>query len=344
MELLNPTPLPGLAFRQFDQNGALDCIVALRGTCAHVQDGVAAWQDEQIPVQWQDAYDGDPFETPLLYQGDLVPEKTGTDVTFLGDSHAPASNTTEWTCGIEVGPVRKFLHISGPLQFLPDIRPARWPLKSEDEITGWRAEKAKPTKNVPMDWRFAAGGKPAFGDAPPDPQNPIGTGRIGPRADWRAEPVTAPQIGSQAGPTPDDDPAGLSPIPPFWPQRYRYAGTYDDAWQNERHPLLPEDFDPRFWNCAPEDQIARPFLRGDETYRLTNLHPDHPLATGRLPGFALSVRVDGQVRPMVLDGVQFDWRDTALILLTWRTRFPLPEAQGVQLQVDWHWLNREDDA
>ncbi|MFV0302573.1 MAG: DUF2169 domain-containing protein, partial [Paracoccus sp. (in: a-proteobacteria)] len=80
MELVNPTPMPGLAFRQFDQQGDLDCVVTLRGTFEHVQDGAARWCDEQMPLQWQDAYEGDPHETQLLHQGDLLPEKTGTDV------------------------------------------------------------------------------------------------------------------------------------------------------------------------------------------------------------------------------------------------------------------------
>ncbi len=55
---------------------------------------------------------------------------------------------------------------------------------------------------------------------------------------------------------------------------------------------------------SPEDQIIRPWLRGDEGYRLTNLHSGHLTAQGQLskPGFA----------------VQLDWRQDALILLTWR--------------------------
>lgn len=51
MELVNPTPMPGLVFRQFDQQGDLDCVVTLRGTFEHVQDGAARWCDEQMPLQ-----------------------------------------------------------------------------------------------------------------------------------------------------------------------------------------------------------------------------------------------------------------------------------------------------
>lgn len=127
----------------------------------------------------------------------------------------------------------------------------------------------------------------------------------------------------------------------IWPE----AGTYDEAWRANRHPLLPEDFDSRFWQCAPEDQIARPFLRGDEAYTLTHLHPDYPRAHGRLPGLGLAVRKDdGEWLRLNLDGVQFDWRQDALLLLTWRVRFPLPEAQGLKLNLAWHWLNDAEAA
>lgn len=345
MELVNPTPLPGLAFRQFDQKGDLDCVVTLRGTFEHVQGGRARWCDDQMPLQWQDAYEGDPHQTPLLHQGDLVPEKTGTDVTFLGASHAPDGPLRHWTCGIELGPLRKRLHVSGPRWWQPIMRPARWPLRRSEDITGWTLGEAETADSIPIDWRRAAGGAAAIGDTDPDPDNPIGCGRIGPPETWQGRPIPAPQISARPAPSPSDEPAGLGPVPPFWRPRQRHAGTYDEAWQAGRHPLLPEDFDPRFWQCAPEDQIARPFLRGDEAYRLTNLHPEFPQATGWLPGLRFAVRIDdGGPMPLNLDGVQFDWRETALLLLTWRARFPLPEAQGVKLRLSWHWLDQSEAA
>lgn len=344
MELVNPTPMPGLAFRQFDQKGDLDCVVTLRGTFEHVQDGAARWCEEQMPLQWQDAYEGDPHETPMLHQGDLVPEKTGTDVTFLGASHALDGSQRSWRCEIEIGPVRKALRVSGTRYWQPIVRPARWPFRRQDEITGWQLGEAEPADAVAMDWRLAAGGRDEP-EAEPDPRNPIGCGRIGPPENWQNRAVPAPRIASRPDPMSGDAPAGLGPIPPFWQQRACHAGTYDEVWQATRHPLLPEDFDPRFWQCASEDQIARPFLRGDEAYTLTQLHPDHPLAHGRLPGLGLAVRIDeGAPMPLDLDGVQFDWRDRALILLTWRIRFPLPEAQGVKLHLTWGWLNRAEAA
>lgn len=337
MELVNPTPLPGLAFRQFDQNGDLDCVVTLRGTFEHVQGGAARWCDDQMPLQWQDSYAGDPHETTLIHQGDLVPEKTGTDVTFLGQSYPPAPDRTRWRCGMEIAGVAKQLHVSGPRVWRPVIERSGW-RRNRATISGWQLGEAAHVASVPLDWSHASGGRPAFGDGDRLEENPLGMGRIGAAADWVEQDVSAPQITLEATPQPETPPVSLAPIPPFWPQRSCHAGTFDEAWQAERHPLLPHDFDPRFWQCAPDDQIARPFLRGDESYRLTHLHPEHPQAVGRLPGLFLALRVDdGGWNPLNLDGVQFDWRGAARVLLTWRLRFPLPEAQGVKLYIAWRW-------
>ena len=75
-------------------------------------------------------------------------------------------------------------------------------------------------------------------------------------------------------------PAGFGVVASHWMPRLKYGGTYDAAWQKNRFPLLAADFDPRFFQCAPEDQQAA--LRGGETVELTNLTPDGRL-TFELP-------------------------------------------------------------
>ena len=69
------------------------------------------------------------------------------------------------------------------------------------------------------------------------------------------------------------EPAGLAPVPGHWPQRRRYGGTYDAAWEQERLPLLPLDFDPRFHQQAPPDQQVPGFLHGGEPVLLEGMHP-----------------------------------------------------------------------
>src|SRR5262249_34378976 len=77
-------------------------------------------------------------------------------------------------------------------------------------------------------------------------------------------------------------PAGFGPIGCHWQPRVEFAGTYDDKWMKERQPLLPEDFDDRFFQCTPQDQQAADFLHGGEPVELLGLTPGGELQF-RLP-------------------------------------------------------------
>ncbi len=108
-----------------------------------------------------------------------------------------------------------------------------------------------------------------------------------------------------------------------WPQRRRYGGTYDQAWEAERLPLLPLDFDPRYYQAAPEDQQSQGFLRGGEPVLLEGLHPSGPLSF-QLPRVSLvfetvfddltRVRHAADIHTVVLEP------DLPAVSLVWHTR------------------------
>jgi hypothetical protein len=83
------------------------------------------------------------------------------------------------------------------------------------------------------------------------------------------------------------DPCGFGPIAPHWEPRARLAGTYDDHWKKQRAPLLPEDFNPAFLNCAPPDQQLPGYLPGEEV-RLTGMTRSGQ-ARFQLPEFSVPV-------------------------------------------------------
>jgi hypothetical protein len=58
-------------------------------------------------------------------------------------------------------------------------------------------------------------------------------------------------------------PIGFGPIAPHWKERGRWGGTHDATWKERRAPLLPTDFDRRFFNAAPEDQQLDGYLPGE---------------------------------------------------------------------------------
>jgi hypothetical protein len=76
----------------------------------------------------------------------------------------------------------------------------------------------------------------------------------------------------------EQETVGFGALCSYWAPRASFAGTYDAAWVRDRKPLLPEDFDPRFHMCAPEDQQFIPHLRGGERIEVANMTPSGALA------------------------------------------------------------------
>ncbi len=350
MELVNRTGFAAVLFRQFDRNGRLDAVIAVRGTFDIVGGRALQVAAVQEGVQWEDRFDGDPQAAPLLRQADLVPFKPGTDVTVLGDAHCPdPAGLPAWPCGIQMtGPsgavlLDKRLRITGPRWWRP--RPRRnwralWNKSEPDVLVDWELSAPEPAHRLPLDWRLAWGGPIADEPGAVHAGNPIGIGIVG-RSTGPEAPVAAAQIELAGAPITDWQsspvPAGLGPISGVCIDRARHAGTYDQAWLDHRDPLCPTDFDERYWQCAPPDQVITPWLRGTEHYTLSNMHATIPELTGSLPGIMLGVlaerpRMSPERFSLQLDGVHFDLRnDAGVVVLTWRTRLPMPEALGARI-------------
>ncbi|WP_018238729.1 DUF2169 domain-containing protein [Ensifer sp. BR816] len=345
MSVDNRTPFPAIAFRQFNLAGDLLGVVAARGTFLLASGGPLVPAKAQHPLILSDVYDGNPHEGPLTAQSDLVPFKPATDVTFNGASFSPEqAPRTDWTCRLRVGPVEKRLRVTGPRSWRARTRKTLrgiFDRNAEDVLDGWELTEATPVAYVPIDWRLAYGGL-LPGKIGPSPDgryrfNSIGRGIVDSERYRDSAEYPAPQIEDPAMPVGsnnfDGRPEGFGAIAPWWEQRYQYAGTYGDEWLAKRHPLLPGDFDFRYWQCAHPDLIAEPWLNGDEEYELENLVFGYPLVRGTLPKVKLQVTIDQgrgpEIAPMVLDGVHFDFRPgIGRVYLTWRTGFPWPQRIG----------------
>lgn len=340
MSVDNRTPFPALAFRQYNLAGDLLGVVVARGTFKLSNGGPLVLDDIQRPLVMVDTYKGDPHQTPQTACTDLAPFKPNTDVTFIGSAFAPDGvEASSWTCALKVGPVEKRLRVHGPRLWRAKTRKTWRGLidrDKEDLLEGWELTEGEPVAHVPVDWRLAFGGKIEGGEV--FERNPIGTGLVDEalfreKAEW-----PAPQIEDENEPIRNvsdrPTPAGLGPMSPFWQDRLSHAGTYDEAWLNERHPLLPKDFKFAFWQAAHPDLIATPWLNGDEPYELDHLLPGRKMFRGSLPNIRLQVEIDqgdGPSRgPMVLDGVHFDMRPgVGRVFLTWRIGFPWPKRRGL---------------
>ena len=93
-----------------------------------------------------------------------------------------------------------------------------------------------------------------------EPRNPAGTGFLGKKTALPIDGVKLPNLedpkdlisSSRSRPKP----MGFGPLAPDWEPRRSFVGTYDEAWQKNRAPYLPNDFNPRFFNAAPADLVA----------------------------------------------------------------------------------------
>jgi hypothetical protein len=249
-----------------DRNGAEVWLVAAKCTFDILPDGSTKIADDQPPVLRVPEHHGELGKSSVKYEADLVLTKTSTDVIVVGHAHASRGRPVEQLeAGFRVGPVTKVLRVTGDRTWsvVGMTRPepfVKMPLVYERGFGGVDAKSAHPERD--WDWR-----------------NPVGTGFAVSRDNVTGYALPNIEYTSDCVTRWKDRPrpAGFGVIASHWQPRVGFAGTYGDAWMRDRQPLLPDDFDDRFFQCAPPDQQAPGFLRGGEPVVLVNL-----TSTGRL--------------------------------------------------------------
>lgn len=317
-QLENHTPFSSERTWVRDLNGAEIWLVAVKCTFDIKQDGATEIAREQPPVVLTPEYTNpeDPTKSGLKYDMDLVRTKTTTDVVVLGHAYAPHGQPIkELDIGFRVGPVLKRLHLTGDRIWL-----------------GKSPSNPQPFLKMPLVYERAYGGfdpESLHKQTPQwDVRNPLGTGYAlstsfldGLRLpnieypdklvhEWNDCPV----------------PAGFGPICAHWQPRASFAGTYDDKWQQDRFPLFPLDFDDRYFQCAPLDQQAPQFLKGDEPVVLINLTPEGELRF-KLPRVILGFETffytgEGQLHDQPKLHTVIIEPDFPRVSLVWHTALP----------------------
>ncbi len=94
-------------------------------------------------------------------------------------------------------------------------------------------------------------------------------------------------------------------------RRLGHAGAFDSRWQEERWPLPPRDFSPRFWQVAPSRLQFEGFVEGGETLRCRGPGDarEERYVLQRGPCRALCVATEDGLSPIVrlnADTVEFD--------------------------------------
>ncbi|MGH0004676.1 DUF2169 family type VI secretion system accessory protein [Pseudovibrio ascidiaceicola] len=329
MKLINSYPTPAFAFQQYNTNSELAAVVTVKGTYEIAAGNSLRFMAEQPEIALDDTFTG-PEDPPahLVHLSDFVPFKPGTDVTVLARSYAPSGKPEQsWLTGLKVGDIEHVLRVYGPRFWEP--------VEGQQE---WEMGEAEPAAHVPLSYYQAFGGliprdeKSAEGLQDSHPYNPLGPGVLLPEHSVKGKRYAAPQIEAVDDPIldwrKDYEPKGFAPVAPVWRFREQYTGTYDEIWLRTRHPFLPPDFECRFYNCAHPDLIFSPFLQGDETIQLVNMHLEHKHMTFTLPALKLEATAtfkegSGKSQGLNLDGVHIDLLQDGppRLTLTWRTAF-----------------------
>ena len=317
--LTNKTPFAAERTWGRDKDGAEVWLVAVKGTFLISANGHTQLADEQMEVCFAPKFRCEPEQSSLLYDSDLLITKSSTDIILHGHAYAPRGLPA-----IKMDVALKIANFSKTLRVIGD---RLW----QNSLLGIKMSKPQPFVKMPLIYERAFGGTDQLSENPKhhgwEPSNPVGVGFA-----TRAEHL----IGKPAPNIEDPKslirhwknrlrPAGFGPIAGHWSPRVEFAGTYDEKWKNDRLPLFPEDFDERFYQCAPEDQQVQGFLMGGELVEMYNLTPNGMLRF-RLPRVMLGFRTnfgdyDEKQHRAVLHTVILE-PDVPRVLMVWHSKLP----------------------
>lgn len=227
------------------------------------------------PTNFMDEH-GNSHKTPM----DVSPFKLQADCLFIGSAHAPGGKPVHMLeAGFQVGAMSKTLSIYGN---------RRW-VRHPDGSAHMTEPEA--FTEMPIRAEYAHGGLTSKYN-----QHGIGFGPLGEEAGAFIQAANILPRG-QSGISWERDgvPAGFGMLAPNLLPRRAFLGTYDGMWRTRRRPLPPADFNPVFFNAAPEDQRIDGYLAGDEEIVLRNLHPDAPEFRTSLPGTRVRCFVNRQM-------------------------------------------------
>lgn len=322
MKLSSDLPISHMSFAHWHTDDAEVGVVLAKAVFRLTADGQTRAQEPPPEISYEDVFEGDPASSALVMEQDIAPFKPKTDLIIRGTARSfEEEPRPDWPVSISIADVLNHsFHVRGPSRWL---RP----------VLGWKLSQPDLVTTVPLTYALAYGGQCEEGEYTRFfEQNPAGIGFMTETAARDIEGFVAPQIGllaefMAAKPFDAMQVVGTMPVAKTWLPRRSSAGTFDDAWQQNRHPRMPKDYDLAFWNAASPRLQAKPHLTGDEKISLTGISHKRETVTLRLPGAQLALRStttpDAKVLPLILDTVDLDVEavddGTVSITLLWRT-------------------------
>jgi hypothetical protein len=212
--------------------------------------------EEPPPICFADEYFSEPsYYSSLKNEAQTATEKRYVDVLVNGSAYAPRGVPTQTaTVELYAGTIAKLVRVVGDRFYASSgpSSPAEFltmPLIYERAFGGYDPRRNEVWRQNPAGIGFRRAKSQSTNIATEYPN---------------LEPIREPLEGA---------PAGFGIVSRSWSPRIEYAGTYDDNWLNNQWPLLPSDFDTRYYQTAPVDQQIDSLATGDPV-RLVNFTVD----------------------------------------------------------------------
>jgi hypothetical protein len=345
----NHTPFPAMGWSSWDKQGIDHASVVVRIKYLFDEmDAEGLWSLRLDPDQGElfgeEYFYDDDLEASLRFESDFVPFKPAGDLILNAYSYS-ATPRESWVCGVKA--IRHPKGYTNPPQTLVEQQLRVYGERYwQDNVRGWGVGSIVPTTKVALRYEYAFGGfvlDPYAGKASEegaeylhyDEQNPVGRGWLHKKMD-RSQPIPMPQIEAIDNPVTKAytsyAPVGLGAIHRSWLPRRNFAGTFDEAWLEKKHPVMPDDFDEWFNQAAhPALQLTRgEYFHGGDTIVLHRLLPGKEAQAFRLPDFHMIAKQHIaqeqlsfalEIDTIVVDILSEDMSENA-IYVSYRARVP----------------------
>lgn len=264
--LYNKTPYKAEGHFLRDQEGKEVWIVAIKATFEINSNSQVILASNQLPLYSSAKYFGEVGNSSLQYEGDFSLKKNKVDIIANGTAYAPDGKAVqEMKVALQVGHMKKELQIIGD-QFY------------KKSLFSLKKSEPKEFTTMPIVYERALGGNGFEKKNQKNlmKENPVGIGRNLIEGEKLPNIYEVSEKNSKKNLKKNSDnkptPAGFGAIASDWMPRLAQAGTYDEAWLENRHPLLPFDFQTSYYQYAPEDQQIQQ-IEGGEEVKLEHLSP-----------------------------------------------------------------------
>ncbi len=294
----------------------------IKATFDIAADGKLKFAENQVPICLDGEHIDEPETSSYVYEPECAFIKTNTDVVVIGDAVSGAGPVTHLLVDIRVGNLHKKLGVIGDREWIK-------------QSVGYAISEVTPFESMPLTYENAFGGWDKRHEKIElqgfEARNTVGKGYY--RTDVEHVPGEMPLPNIE---DPDalitsikDKPApvGCGFTLPHWQPRVQFAGTYDQAWQEERSPMLPADFDRRYFNAASDGLMAAGYLTGREAVVIKNMTASgllqFSLPGARPPVCEVEFKSTYEELPTLLDTVIINVREMQVQLI-WRNCLILP--------------------